>query len=181
MRNSIDELEKQIKNIEYENSNLIITMMDNSKKVIEYSEEKLIELRSKMLSIYSKNKQRYLDDLEKLIEKMEKFKVLSFIAMIGSFILVYNIDADVKEKIIIGLMFACATILYHYKNDLLKEKYELLKSKVMNISYYIDNIDNFSNVSENGVTEYSINIDEVNYKGMTLKKLKSFENGKNML
>ena len=181
MHNSIEDLEKQIKNIEYENSNLIITMMDNSKRVIEYSEEKLIELRNKMFAIYSKNKQKYLDALEKSIEKIESFKVISFFAMIGSFVLVYNINADIREKIIIGLAFACATFLYHYKKDLLKEKYAFLKAKVKMISYYIDNIDNFSNVSEDGVTEYSINIDEVNSKGMTLKKLKSYEKRKTML
>ncbi len=179
--NSLNTLEKQIKSIEYQDKFLVITMMDNSQKVIPYSEEKLENLRFDMFNEYQKNNDKYLKSLDMAIEYTENTKVISFLYLLGSIVFLYNIDVDIETKIISGLCFASATVLYHLYKDYIKEKYEHLKNRLKLFSYYIENIEDFKTTDSSGKEDYNIHIEEINQKGMTLKKLKEYKNKNDMI
>ena len=174
--NSLQELDTQINHIEYKDDTLIITYMDNTTQTIPYSKDKLLELRNIMLTEYTTKKQKYMNALELTTTFLENSKLASFFLLIGSFVFLYNLDIDIHNKIIAGMCFATATMIHHLYSDSLKEKYQKLKKRLKLFSYYIENIETFKNDKD-----YTINIEEVNKDGMTLKKLKNYKSTNDML
>lgn len=173
---TLQELEQQIKSITYKDGSLIISYMNDTEQTIPYSEEKLSELRTEMFSLYTNNEKKYMSALETATLFAENSKVVSFLLLLGSFVFLYNLDITIEQKILSGVCFALATMIYHLYKDSLKDKYVKLNNKLQLISYYLKNIDSFKK-DEN----YSINIEEVNREGMTLKRLKKYKTNNDML